>query len=162
MQTMIYRNPPRVAAHSSIAGQKEQQGPLGGWFDIPMEDDLLGKPTWEQAESEMLCRCALDCAKKGGVAPEDVALLTSGDLNAQLYASGFAARELKFPYVGLYGACSTFVEGLALASALLDGGHVPNALCAASSHFCTAERQFRLPVEHGNQRPPDPPVVLRG
>ena len=117
-QTMIYRNPPVVASHRSIAGKKEGDGPLGDWFDVLLEDDLLGQKSWELAESEMVRRCARDALDDAGVSSADA--LLGGDLNNQIIATSFAAKKLGLPFLGLYGACSTFVEGLALASALID------------------------------------------
>ena len=149
---MIYRHPPVVASHRSIAGKKEGEGPLGDWFDVLLEDDLLGQKSWELAESEMVRRCARDALDDAGVSSADA--LLGGDLNNQIIATSFAARKLGLPFLGLYGACSTFVEGLALASALIDAGQLQSALISASSHFCTAERQFRFPLELGTQRPP--------
>ena len=153
-QTFVYENPPRVAAHYSIVGPKEGKGPLADDFDEILEDDLLGQKSWEFAESEMLYRCAQGAMDAGGVAESRVQAFMSGDLNNQILATGFAARRMNVPFVGLYGACSTFVEGLVLGSALISGGFLENALSAASSHFCTAERQFRTPLELGTQRPP--------
>ena len=153
-QSMIYERPPRIASHVSVVGPKEGQGPLAAWFDTVLKDDLLGKKSWEMAESEMLRRCALDAAAKAGMPPTGVQAFMAGDLNAQIIASGFCARELAMPFVGMYGACSTFVEGLVTGSALISGGMLDNAICGASSHFCTAERQFRMPLEMGTQRTP--------
>jgi len=153
-QTFIYDEPPLIASHVSIVGPKEGKGPLGGWFDTVIQDDLLGQKSWEKAESEMLRRCALDAAARAGMPVSAVQLFMAGDLNAQIIASGFCARELKIPFLGLYGACSTFVEGMVVGSALISGGMLDNALFGASSHFCTAERQFRMPLEMGTQRTP--------
>lgn len=153
-QSFIYDQPPLIAAHASIAGPREAQGPLADWFDVHMPDDLLGQKSWEKAESEMLRRCAAAAMEQAGVAQSQVQAFMAGDLNNQIIASGFCARELDIPFIGLYGACSTFVEGLVLGSALISSGHMDNALCGASSHFCTAERQFRFPLEMGVQRPP--------
>ena len=153
-RTFIYDHPPHIAAHASIVGPKEGKGPLAAYFDEASQDDLFGQKTWEQGESEMLRRCATRAMADAGILPEAVQALFSGDLNDQIIATGFAARALGVPLVGLYGACSTFVEGLVLASALVSSGYLQNALCAASSHFCTAERQFRFPLEMGTQRPP--------
>ena len=153
-QTFIYERAPRVAAHASIVGPKESKGPLAEFFDEASQDDLFSQKTWELGESEMLRRCAQRAMRDGGLAREEVRAFFSGDLNNQIIATGFAARALGLPFVGLYGACSTFVEGLVLASALISAGELDNALCAASSHFCTAERQFRYPLEMGTQRPP--------
>ena len=153
-QTFLYDRPPVIAAHASIAGPKEGRGPLAEWFDTILEDDLLGQKSWELAEMEMVYRCARQALDAAGTAPEAVQAMLGGDLNNQIIASSFAARTLGVPFLGLYGACATFVEGLTLASALISGGFLENALCCASSHYCTAERQFRFPLELGTQRPP--------
>ena len=153
-QSFIFDQPPRIASHVSIVGPKEGQGPLGSWFDNVMQDDLLGQKSWEKAESEMLRRCALDAVARAGMADTGIQAFMAGDLNNQIIASGFCARELKIPFLGLYGACSTFVESMVTASALISGGMLENALIGASSHFCTAERQFRMPLEMGTQRTP--------
>ncbi len=153
-QSFIYDQPPRIASHVSIVGPKEGQGPLASWFDTVMQDDLLGQKSWEKAESEMLRRCALDAVARAGMADTSMQAFMAGDLNNQIIASGFCARELKIPFLGLYGACSTFVESMVTASALISSGMLENALFGASSHFCTAERQFRMPLEMGTQRTP--------
>lgn len=153
-QTFIYDRPVSIASHVSFAGPKEGQGPLAEWFDVVLKDDLLGQKSWELAESEMV-RQAAELALAGGRLKADaVQAMLGGDLNNQIIASSFAARALGIPFLGLYGACSTFVQSLLLGSALISGGYLDNALCSASSHYCTAERQFRFPVELGNQRPP--------
>ena len=153
-QTLTFNNRIAVRARASMVGPKEGKGPLAKYFDVILPDDLLGKPTWEQAESEMIRRTILMAMEKGGITPEAASVVLAGDLLNQLMSSGFAARSLGTPFFGLYGACSTFVEGLVLGGVLVDGGYRKNAVCAASSHFCTAERQFRFPLELGTQRPP--------
>ena len=153
-QSFLYDNPPLIASHVSIAGPKEGAGPLGMWFDTVFEDDLLGQKSWEKAESEMLRRCAEDAVKAAVMTDTEVQAFMAGDLNAQIIASGFCARALKMPFLGIYGACSTFVEGMVLGAALISGGMLDNAVFGASSHFCTAERQFRMPLEMGTQRTP--------
>lgn len=153
-QTFIYDHPPVIAAHTSIAGPKEGKGPLAEWFDVILEDDLLGQKSWELAESEMVRRCILNTLEAAGRKADDMQALLSGDLNNQIMASSFAARALGIPFLGLYGACSTFIQSLVLGAALVSSGYLDNALCCASSHFCTAERQFRFPLELGTQRPP--------
>ena len=153
-QTFIYDRQPRIAARCSIAGPKEGKGPLAREFDVILEDDLLGMKTWELAEGEMLRRAVEMTVQKAELTLDDIHLLISGDLNNQIIASSFAARETKIPFMGQYGACTTFVQSLALGGALVSAGFADNALCCASSHFCTAERQFRFPLELGNQRPP--------
>ena len=153
-QSFVYDKPPLVASHVSIVGPKEGQGPLRDWFDICLEDDLLGQKSWEKAESEMLRRCAMETIAKAGMTESQTNAFMAGDLNDQIISSGFCARELSVPFLGLYGACSTFVEGITIGSALISAGMLDSAVCGASSHFCTAERQFRFPLELGTQRPP--------
>ena len=153
-QTFIFDCAPRIAARTSIAGPKEGKGPLADEFDVVLEDDLLGMKTWELAEGEMIRRAVEMTARAANIDLKDIQMLISGDLNNQIIASGFAARAIGAPFFGQYGACSTFVQSLVLGSALICGGFVDNAVCGASSHFCTAERQFRFPLEMGNQRPP--------
>lgn len=153
-QTFIYEKQPTIAAHSSFAGPKEGQGPLAEWFDVILQDDLLGQKSWELAESEMVRQCMERTLNEGGIPVDQAQAMLSGDLNNQIMASSFAARKLGIPFLGLYGACSTFVQSIVLGAALISGGFLENALCGASSHFCTAERQFRFPLELGTQRPP--------
>ena len=153
-QTFLYRQPPVVAAHASICGPKEGKGPLSAWFDEVLQDDLLGQKSWELAEMEMVRRCVQAALNAARITDEQAQAMLGGDLNNQIIASSFAARALGVPFIGLYGACSTFVQALVLGSALIDGGFLDNAVCVASSHYCTAERQFRFPLELGTQRPP--------
>ena len=153
-QTFVYDRPPRIAAHQSVAGPKEGKGPLASWFDTILEDDLLGQKSWELAEMEMVRRCVQAALNEAQLPDARVQAMLGGDLNNQIIASSFAARALGAPFIGLYGACSTFVQALVIGSALISGGHLENAVCVASSHYCTAERQFRFPLELGTQRPP--------
>ena len=153
-QTFIFDHPVEIAAHVSAAGPKEGKGPLAEWFDTILPDDLLGEKSWEMAESKMLKQCAEQAEADAGLPRGSAQAFLSGDLNDQIIASSFAARDMGLPFIGLYGACSTFVQALTVGGALVSGGFLDNALCAASSHYCTAERQFRFPLELGNQRPP--------
>ena len=153
-QTFVFDCAPAIAARASIAGPKEGKGPLGDEFDVVLEDDLLGMKSWELAEGEMVRRAVEMAARRANLPLDQVQLMISGDLNNQIIASSFAARALGIPFLGQYGACSTFVQSLVLGAALICGGFVENAACCASSHFCTAERQFRFPLEMGTQRPP--------
>ena len=153
-QTFLYDRPPVVAAHASVVGPREGQGPLATWFDEVLEDDLLGQKSWELAESEMAQRCVRRAIAAARLRDDEVQALLGGDLNNQIIASSFAARTLGMPFIGLYGACATFAQALVLGGALVSGGFLDNAVCCASSHFCTAERQFRFPLELGTQRPP--------
>lgn len=154
LQTFVYPSAPVIAAHTSIVGPKEGQGPLADWFDVILKDDLLGQKSWEMAESELVRQCVENTLNAAGLSANAIQAMLSGDLNNQIIASSFAARTLGIPFLGLYGACSTFVQSLVLGSALISSGFLQNAMCCASSHFCTAERQFRYPLELGTQRPP--------
>lgn len=153
-QTFAFDDAPAIAARTSIVGPKEGKGPLANEFDVVLGDDLLGMKSWELAEGEMVRRAVEMSCEAANLSVDDVQLMISGDLNNQIIASSFAAREIGAPFLGQYGACSTFVQALVLGSALISGGFADNAVCCASSHFCTAERQFRFPLEMGNQRPP--------
>jgi stage V sporulation protein AD len=153
-RTFVYEGQPALRAAAAVVGPKEGQGPLGMEFDQVLPDDLLGMDTWEKAESEMLRRTVELCATKAGMTVKAIDVMLAGDLQDQITASGFAARALGLPFFGLYGACSTFIQSMVLGGALVDGGLVNSAVCAASSHFCAAERQYRFPLELGNQRPP--------
>lgn len=146
--------PPTIIGHGSAAGYKESQGPLGRHFDHTCKDDTFGEKSWEMAESQMQ-QLALDAAlKRAGLHTPDLDLLLAGDLLNQCIGSSFAARQASVPYLGLYGACSTMGESLALAALLLAGGYGRYAAAVTSSHFCSAERQYRTPLEYGGQRAP--------
>lgn len=152
-QSFLLDTPPVLSAWASIVADKEGQGPLGTRFDQVIEDDLWGEKTWEQAESKMSREACMLALQKCGKTPEQMQLMLGGDLLNQLTATGFGARELGVPFIGLYGACSTFALSLLTASLCMDTGAFDNALCVASSHFSSAERQYRNPLELGNQRP---------
>ena len=153
-QTFQPESPPIIIGHGSAAGNKEQSGPLGGNFDHTSADDTFGCKTFEQAESAMQ-GLALDAAlKRAGLHTSDLDLLLAGDLLNQCIGAGYAARAADVPYFGLYGACSTMGESLALAALLLSGGYGTYAAAVTSSHFCSAERQYRTPLEYGSQRTP--------
>ena len=135
-------------------GKKEGEGPLKECFDYISEDSYFGQSTWEKAESEMLRQCfALACGK-AGLAPSALQYVLSGDLLNQCVSSAFAMKDNPIPYFGLYGACSTMAESLSLAAILVDGGFAQKVAAMTSSHFCTAERQYRMPVPYGSQRTP--------
>ena len=110
-RTFFYEEGAWIRSRACMAGQKESEGPLGNTFDQILEDDLLGQKSWEFAESEMLRRTVELCASKADMSPGDIGALLAGDLNAQIISAGFAARQLGVPFLGLYGACSTFAEG---------------------------------------------------
>ena len=153
-QTFTFKNKPYILGAYSVVGKKEGEGPLGKWFDNVLRDDIYDEPTWEKAESKMLKISMMEAIRRSGKTHEEVGAMLSGDLLNQLMSSSFMARDMQIPFLGMYGACSTMTESLTLGGVLVDGGYSDNVVIGASSHFCTAERQFRLPLEHGNQRPP--------
>ena len=153
-QSYVLESRPRVAAWASMAGPKEAAGPLGRTFDETFTDDTLGQESWERAEARMLEHAVDMALSKARVFADGVDVFLGGDLLNQIVSAGYAARQLGIPFLGLYGACSTMAESLLLGSLLLDGGFADNAVCATCSHFSTAERQYRYPLELGNQRTP--------
>lgn len=153
-RTILFEKEAFISSSACIAGKKEGEGPLGNTFDEIMEDDLLGTETWEKAESALTKKTIQKCIEKNKMKLTDIDVLLAGDLNAQIISSGFAARDLSIPFLGMYGACSTMIESLLTGAVFVATGSFNNAIAAASSHFCTAERQFRTPLELGTQRPP--------
>ena len=153
-QTAAMANPPSLAGWANVAGKKEGEGPLADTFDYIDGDDTFGESTWEKSESAMQKQALGLALNKAGQAASSLDWLFAGDLLNQCIGSSFAARGQEIPFFGLYGACSTMGEGLALASMILDGGFGEWAAVTASSHFCSAERQYRNPLEYGGQRTP--------
>jgi len=151
-QTVKFDRPPVITATSSTVGPKEGEGPLSQHFDVVLKDDLYGEKSWELAESKMLRETVRSAVEKANKNISDMEYMLSGDLLNQLMSASFAARDLGIPFFGLYGACSTMTESLSLGSMLIDGGYADNLIAVTSSHFSAAERQFRFPLEHGNQR----------
>ena len=153
MQTIIMENLPYILETSSIVGPKEAAGPLAKYFDKCLEDEFWGEKTWEKAESKIIKENVNALIAKSGIASSEIDYCFAGDLLNQCISSSFGLRETNLPFFGIFGACSTFVEGLCLGSVFVDSGAAQNVLCATSSHFCSAEKQFRFPLELGNQRP---------
>lgn len=151
--SIMFEEPPCIYSAAAIAGQKEGEGPLGACFDQVEADPMFGKADWEAAESELQRRTALLSIKKSGIAREKIRYLFGGDLLGQIVATSFGTAELEIPLFGLYGACSTMGEALSLAAITVGGGFADCAMAMASSHFASAERQFRFPLAYGNQRP---------
>jgi len=147
-------NPPTIRSFASTTGKKEGDGPLGKYFDEVSEDAYFGQKTWEQGESELLKRTVLRAVSKAGLVPDDIDYMFAGDLLNQCITSTYGLRDLNIPLLGIYGACSTMSEGLLLASLVTDSGIGGNVIAATSSHFCTAERQFRFPLSYGSVRTP--------
>ena len=161
-ETIVLKHQPRLCMGAAIAGKKEGEGPLGQGFDQVIEDDLFGEESWEKAECRLFYTAADTCIRKAGLTHRQVDVMLGGDLLNQITSASTAARELKIPFLGLYGACSTMAESLCIGAMLVDAGHVRTALCAASSHFCSAERQYRFPLEYGSQRTPTAQWTVTG
>lgn len=152
-QSIVFKSKPVILAAASVAGKKEGEGPLGGFFDEVEQDPMFGGKSWEDAESRMMRRAAECALKKGGMVKDDIRFLVGGDLLGQLIATSFGIEALEIPTIGVYGACSTMGESLLVASSLADAGFADRVMAITSSHFAGAEKQFRFPLGYGNQRP---------
>lgn len=161
-QTVRFANPPVLLGTAAVVGPKEGQGPLGNSFDHVWEDTLNGEKTWEKAERKMLMEACTRAMQKLQLTPDRIDFMLAGDLLNQIISANFTARAMGIPFIGLYGACSTMYEGLALGSMLVDGGYADHVLVASSSHYDTAERQYRFPTELGTQRPPSAQWTVTG
>lgn len=161
-QTVLLEHPPAVVAYAAYGGKKEGEGPLGRGFDTISEDSYFGEASWEKAESRMLKACFALACDKAGLAPSQLDYVLAGDLLNQCVSSAFAMKDSAIPYWGLYGACSTMAEGLALGALLLDGGSASHVCALTGSHFCSAERQYRFPLEYGGQRTPTSQWTVTG
>ena len=161
-QTVRMQNGVGIAGYASIAGKKEGEGPLRRYFDILMEDAEWGEKTWEKTESKMQKSAVAHAVEKAGINLSDINYIFAGDLLNQCIGSSFGLRELEIPFLGVYGACSTMAETLGLAAMTVDGGFADCSAAVTSSHFCTAERQYRTPLEYGGQRPPTAQWTVTG
>ncbi len=144
---------PTILGYASVVGKKEGEGPLGELFDQVFTDTRLGEKTWEKAESRLQKEALSRALNKAGFSPSQVDVLFTGDLLNQNIASTFGMRDSQIPLLNQFGACSTMAQTLAMASIFVDSGAADVATAVTSSHFCTAERQFRFPLEYGGQRP---------
>lgn len=153
-QTIKFKNKPRIIGNYSIVGPKEGEGPFGDMFDYVMKDDFYGEKTYEKAERKMLEHAIFGATNKAGLTPTEVDMLICGDLLNQIITSSYTARVFDVSYLGIFSACSAMALSIGIGSAMIDSGYFENIACATSSHFSTAERQFRFPLELGNQRPP--------
>ena len=152
-RTVALRTPPSVLSFANIGGRMEGQGPLAKYFDELCEDSFFGEKTWEKAESAMQERVLRRALEQAGLAPDELDYVLAGDLLNQCIGSSFSVREFKVPFYGLYGACSTCGLSLTLASLAVSGSFADFAACVTSSHFASAEKEFRFPLGYGNQRP---------
>ena len=161
-QTVALQAPPSVIGSAAVVGKKEGEGPLAATFDHISQDDSFGERSWEKAESAMQKLALAAALSKAGLSVSGLDYLLAGDLLNQCIGSGFAVRGQDVPFFGLYGACSTMAESLSLASMLLDGGYGTKIAAMTSSHFCSAERQYRTPLEYGGQRTPTAQWTVTG
>lgn len=161
-QTVRLQNPPSIISTASIVGPKEGEGPLRLYFDAIIDDELWGEKSWEKAESKLVRETFGKILSKASKTPEDVNYVISGDLLNQCIAATFGLRESGVPFFGIYGACSTMAESMSLGAMFIDGGFADGVVCLTSSHFCSAEKQFRFPLELGSQRPPTAQWTVTG
>ncbi len=160
--TILLDTKPSVLSYAAIVGKKEGEGPLARHFDIICDDTTLGEETWEKAESQMQKNAVSKALEKAKLSSADLELLFAGDLLNQCISSSYGLRDLQVPFYGLYGACSTMAESLGLISIFADNQLVTYGAAVTSSHFCTAERQFRQPLEYGGQRAPTAQWTVTG
>lgn len=160
MRTILYKNKPKIIATSSIVGPKEACGSIGKFVDIKLSEDMFGEKTFEKAESKILFSAIEKAISKSNKSEIDAIL--SGDLLDQIIASTFAVRNFNTAFLGLYNACATFSESLAIGASMIDGGFLKNVVCCSSSHFASAERQYRYPLELGSTRPPQAQWTVTG
>lgn len=161
-QSWVFQTEPIITSTSTIVGPFEGKGPLAKDFDTIHEDTWIGQDSWEKAEKRLLEEALEKAIEKGGLEKDDIQFFFGGDLMSQLISSNFAARTLAVPFLGIFGACSTSMEGLALAGMLVDSGNAQTVLCASSSHNSAAEKQFRYPTEYGGQKPPTAQWTVTG
>jgi stage V sporulation protein AD len=161
-QSWLFENKPVMVSTATVVGPEEGRGPLGGDFDVVHDDFKLGQDSWEKAERLFLEEAAAMAVKKAGLKEEDVTLYIGGDLMNQITSNSFAARTLQIPYIGVFGACSTSMESLALSAMAVNAGAANYVLSATCSHNCTAEKQFRYPTEYGSQKPPTAQYSVTG
>lgn len=160
--TIFFKNNPSIIGTSTIAGPKEGQGNIGKYIEKCISDDTLGETTYEKSERKMLTYAIEHAILNSGLKFEDVDLLVSGDLLNQIISASFSARKFDIPFLGIYNACSTMSEAFAIGAALIDGGYLKNVVAATGSHFSTAERQYRYPLELGCVRPPQAQWTVTG
>ncbi len=153
-QTIYFKKQPRIVATSTIAGPKECEGVVGRYVETALADDMFGESTFEKAECKMLSHVIDGAIANAGLKREEIDMIVSGDLLNQIISASFAARDFSIPFLGVYGACSTMAESLAVAAAFIEGGLTRRAVAATGSHFASAERQYRYPLELGCTRPP--------
>ena len=153
-QTVRFGISPYIISRASVVGTKEGEGPLKDTFDMIVSDDKMGQVSWDLAEGAFQKTAVEIALKKAGLGNNDIEYILSGDLQNQCAATHYGLRETNIPFLGLYGACSTMVESLSVGSMIICGGYAERVVCLTSSHFCSAEKQYRNPLEYGGQRTP--------
>lgn len=161
-KTIITEIKPKVISFASVVGKKEGQGPLAKEFDEIYEDTTMGEDSWEKAESLYLKSAISKAIAKSGIRKSDIDVICSGDLLSQCIGSSFGIRDFGLPFCGVYGACSTMALSLCMTSLMIETGAFNYCVAATSSHFCSAEKQFRKPLEYGGQRPPSAQWTVTG
>lgn len=161
-QTIKTEKDVKIISSATVAGTKEQEGRLKGRFDILMDDGYYNEKTWEKAETKMQFEAANAAVSKAGISLDDIDISFAGDLLNQCTATGYCFRGLNVPFCGLYGACSTMALSLSMGMMAVGGGFAKYALCGTSSHFCSSEKQFRMPLAYGGQRPPTAQRTVTG
>ena len=161
-RTLYLENKPRIISYGSVVGKKEHEGPLSKEFDYYTQDSFFDEKTFEKAESKLQRTAVQIALDKAGLKASDIDKIFAGDLLNQCIGSSFGLRELGVPFIGLYGACSTMALSTGLASVFTDYGAVNRAVAVTSSHFCSAERQYRYPLNYGSQRTPTAQWTVTG
>ena len=161
-QTIQFENLPVVKGFYSVVGEKEGLGNFGDYFDEVLKDDLCGEKSFEKAERKIFETAIEGAVNRAKLYDKEIELLVGGDLLNQIISSSFSARDLSIPFLGVYGACSTMAESLIVGASMIDAGYLNNVACVTGSHFSTAERQYRFPLELGNQRPPTSQWTITG
>ena len=154
MRTIFFKNSPVIISTASVGGPKESSGSIADYIETKTKDDMFGESTFEKAECKMLYTALNNAIKNGNKNQSDIDCIITGDLLNQIISATFSARNFNSGFLGIYNACATFTESLTLGATLIDGGYFNSVLCGASSHFSSAERQYRYPLELGCTRPP--------
>ena len=160
--TVYFKNKPEITSVFTVAGPKESEGPIGDFIEKKLTDDKYGEKTFEKAEKKILSEAIENVVKVSDKEFSDIDALIAGDLLNQIISSSFSARDFKIPFIGVYSACSTMSESIALAASFIDDGKMENVICATGSHFASAERQYRYPLELGSTRPPQSQWTVTG
>ncbi len=161
-QTISFDTPPTILETACIVGPKEANGPLSTYFDKCLDDEFWGEKSWEKAESKIIRETVNLAISKSKIPTENIDYCFAGDLLNQSISSDFGLRDSNIPFFGVFGACSTFVESMCIGSVFVEGNAATNVVCATSSHFCSAEKQFRFPLELGTQRTPTAQWTVTG